>query len=73
MRFCVGLGSGEWGAEWGRRGNWEKNDGLENVDRPIIIRKRKGRGEKERGKEGVFSDNRKGKGERVGEGCFSVF
>jgi hypothetical protein len=44
-----------------------------NVDRPIIIRKRKGRGEKEKGGERVFFDNRKERGEEGEKGCFIVF
>jgi hypothetical protein len=44
-----------------------------SVDRPIIIRKRKGRGEKEKGGERGFFDNRKEGGEEGEKGCFIVF
>jgi hypothetical protein len=56
---------------WGRWGRWGE---AKNVDRPIIIiRKRKGRGEKEKGGERGFFDNRKERGEEGEKGCFIVF
>jgi hypothetical protein len=55
------------GRVWGRWGE------AKNVDRPIIIRKRKGRGEKEKGGERGFFDNRKEEGEEGEKGCFIVF